>query len=303
MQMQGLFCANYAKMRGGFESCHGAWCATCYTPARPEEFPIQRTLEEDGIEIPKEEDEDNYLTARKGDDKMCVFQCEVCHFRNMEMRDPNPEGSDMKVLRYIRRVNLDDFWASRPGTVYNHFLEMRDTIKDADEMGIKSPFPERGPLAVHDTADMGAAVLLLKKSLNPGAYSKKILTFASTRKRRGCISSYWHGSVEGMRTSVLAKDNRKLMLTDSPTYSLWFERFVRGMHNRMGDDIRQDLEVDIKLLHHMLEKLKGKVELSSTFNQRKELVDLGFFLNAGFSAGLRGNELCNLSLKGMLEHD
>ena len=55
----------------------------CYTPARPEEFPIQRTLEEDGIEIPKEEDEDNYLTARKGDDKMCVFQCEVCHFMNM----------------------------------------------------------------------------------------------------------------------------------------------------------------------------------------------------------------------------
>ena len=56
--------------------------------------------------------------------------------------------------------------------------------------------------------------------------------------------------------SVLAKDNRKLMLTDNPTYNLWFERFVRGIHNPMGDDIRQDLSVDVKVLHHMLEKTK-----------------------------------------------
>ena len=120
---------------------------------------------------------------------MCVFQCEVCHIRNMELRDPDKGGSDRRIIRYIRWANLDAFWSSRHGTVYNYFLEMRATIKDVDEMGIKPPFPERGPLALHDTPGMGAAVLLLKKSLNPGAYSKKNLTFASTRKRRGCISS------------------------------------------------------------------------------------------------------------------
>ena len=56
MQIQGLFCVNYAKTRGGFESYHGVWCAMCYNPVRPKEFSIQRTLEEDGIKILKEEE-------------------------------------------------------------------------------------------------------------------------------------------------------------------------------------------------------------------------------------------------------
>ena len=162
MQMQGLFCANYAKTRGGFESCQGVWCATCYTPDRPEEFPIQQMLEEDGIEIPKEEGDNDYLVARKGDDLMCMFQCEVCHFRNMEGREPEEVGSDLKIMRYIRRANLDAFWARRLTTVYPHFLEVRAIIKDADEMGIIPPLPKRGPLVLQDTCGMGAAVLLLK---------------------------------------------------------------------------------------------------------------------------------------------
>ena len=260
-------------------------------------------LEEDGIEIPKEEGDDDYLVARKGDDLMCMFQCEVCHFRNMEGRDPEDVGSDEKILRYIRRANLDAFWARRPATVYPHFLEVRAIIKDADEMGIKPPLPERGPLALQDTCGMGAAVLLLKKSLNPGRYNKKHLTFGATRKRRAAVSSYWHGSVEGMKTSVLAKEEKKLMLTDSPTYSLWFERFIRGMHNRMGDDIRPDEGIDIKLLHGMLKTLKKCMECSVGFAEQKRLVDMGFYISATFSAGLRGNELLNLSLKGLLEHD
>ena len=55
-------------------------------------------LEEDGIEIPKEEDKEDYLVSRKGDDLMCLFQCELCHFRNMELRNPDGEGRDEKIL-------------------------------------------------------------------------------------------------------------------------------------------------------------------------------------------------------------
>ena len=260
-------------------------------------------VEEDGIEIPKYEDEESYLVARKGDDLMCMFQCDLCHFRNMESRNPDGGGTDEKILRYIRRANLDAFWARRPNTVYQHFLEMRSTLADADEMRMTPPFPERGPMALKDTSGMSAAVLLLKKSLRPGKYSNNNLTFDTTRKRRGAISSYWHGSVEGMRTSVLAKEEKKLMLTDSPTYSLWFERFIRGMHNRMGDDIRPDEGVDIELLHYMLNTLQECLDNTEDAGGRKRIIQLGFYLSATFSAGLRGNELFNLNLKGLLEHD
>ena len=86
----------------------------------------------------------------------------------MESRDPNKDGADDTVLRYIRRANLDAFWARRPGTVYLHFLEMRAMIADAEEMQITPLFPERGPMTLKDTSGMGATILLLKKSLRPG---------------------------------------------------------------------------------------------------------------------------------------
>ena len=70
---------------------------------------------------------------------MCLFQCELCHFRNMELRNPDGEGSNEKILRYIRRANVDVFWARKPSTVYKHFLEMISVIKDADEMGMTPP--------------------------------------------------------------------------------------------------------------------------------------------------------------------
>ena len=80
--------------------------------------------------------------ARKGDNKMCIFQCEVCYFRNMRLRNLDKGGSDRKIMRYIRRVNRDAFWVSRPGILYNIFLEIRATIKDADKIAIISAFPE-----------------------------------------------------------------------------------------------------------------------------------------------------------------
>ena len=115
---------------------------------------------------------------------MCLFQCEVCHFRNMELRDPDGGGRDDKVLIYIKCVNLDAFWSRKPSTVYTYFLEIRPVIKDADEMGMEPPSPEMGCMDSEDISGIGSAVLILKKSLNPRMYNRKHLTFESTRKRR-----------------------------------------------------------------------------------------------------------------------
>ena len=81
----------------------------CYKVSRHDEFSIQQMLEEGGIKIPKEEDKEEYLVSRKGYDLMCLFQYELCHFRNMELRNPDGEERDEKVLRYIRDANLDAF--------------------------------------------------------------------------------------------------------------------------------------------------------------------------------------------------
>ena len=114
---------------------------------------------------------------------MCLFQCEVCHFMNIESRDPGRGGRDDKVLRYIRRANLDAFWARKSSTMYTHFLEIRSVIKDEGKMGMTSPLPEMGYMVLEDISGMGVAVLILKKYLNSGMYNKKHLKCGSIRKR------------------------------------------------------------------------------------------------------------------------
>ena len=47
----------------------------------------------------------------------------------------------------------------------------------------------------------------------------------------------------------MAKDTRKTYVTSCPSYSLWFERFIVGMHKRMGDVVHQDKAVTLEVLH------------------------------------------------------
>ena len=101
----------------------------------------------------------------------------------MELRDPDGGRRDDKVLRYIRRANLDTFWARKSSTMYTHFLEIRSVIKDEGKMGMTPPLPEMGYMVLEDISGMGVDVLILKKYLNSGMYNKKHLKCGSIRKR------------------------------------------------------------------------------------------------------------------------
>ncbi len=81
--------------------------------------------------------------------------------------------------------------------------------------------------------------MMLQLSLQPGKYSNH-LQFASVRKFRSAFSNAYQASVEGQQAMVMAKDTRKLAVTKCPTYGEFFERFMRGLHKRMGDIVKQD---------------------------------------------------------------
>ncbi len=63
-------------------------------------------------------DDQRYLQARNGDNLVTPFQCDLYHFRNLMQHDP-VEGlpQDMRLLKLIRRANLDALWSREPGTV------------------------------------------------------------------------------------------------------------------------------------------------------------------------------------------
>jgi hypothetical protein len=53
-----------------------------------------------------------FMVTRDGDNLTTCFQCDVCYFINMMGREPvDGLASDIRLLKCIKRVNLDAFWA------------------------------------------------------------------------------------------------------------------------------------------------------------------------------------------------
>jgi hypothetical protein len=75
-------------------------------------FPIRLPKDEDGNVLVNEEDRGRSLRARVGDHVLCPFQCELCHFINMQGRSPMKGTgvlNDAETIDLIRRANLDVF--------------------------------------------------------------------------------------------------------------------------------------------------------------------------------------------------
>ena len=54
------------------------------------------------------------------------------------------------------------------------------------------------------------------------------------------------------KTAILSKNRIKLYVTHCSLSLIWYERFMQGLHNKMGDDVRPDLAISVKLLLSML---------------------------------------------------
>jgi hypothetical protein len=85
-------------------------------------------------------------------------------------RDPIEDlPSDVRLLKFIRRANLDAMWASEPKTVASTLSEARRGLSIAHSFGFRSSlFAPLGPFPLSDTFGMGAAIVMLQLSLAPG---------------------------------------------------------------------------------------------------------------------------------------
>ena len=126
---RGLFCANYAHQCGGLKPCLGVWCPKCYKVDPMLEF-LKQKAEDEGGALLEEEEEDIYNHARPGDQYMIEFQCDVWHFRNVKGRNPAMESwTNVSLLRYIRRANLDAFWRRASKTISGNLGVVNQHIK------------------------------------------------------------------------------------------------------------------------------------------------------------------------------
>jgi len=255
----------------------------------------------------KQADTDRYMYARKGDGFITPFQCDLCHFRNLQGRDPKPgRGKDDRLLVFIRRATLDAFWSREPGTVAKNLGQLKLMSKAADELGLcrERMFPAFGPLPVEDKAGMGVAVCVLRRSLDRGR-TEDTVQFGSASAARTAYANMWRASVEGVGLeSVMARDRTKLFHTSCPTAGDWYERFLLGMHKRMGDKVKQDeaisMPVMLKLMSLFERDYQGVIR-GGSLEEVAEILFPAAFIVIGYCAALRGEEVPMMDLVGTRE--
>lgn len=250
----------------------------------------------------EEVDKDRFLTARDGDHLVTSFQCDQYHFVNLFGRLPIPGlASDVRVLKCIRRANLDAFWSREPSTVKRVLGEAKRGLAIASALGFAhSLFRPMGPFPLQDNMGMGIAIVLLQRSLDKGKHDKTI-QFETLRKFRAAASNIFHASVEGQGAMTMAKDTMKLMVTTCPTYGDYFERFMRGMHKRMGDIVRPDRALSIPIMLELIQLVDSDWTKAQPQKQLKLALE-GTFYTLAYTLALRGEEVPLIELHGLRSH-
>jgi hypothetical protein len=150
-------------------------------------FPFLRAWHlEDSIMGPEELEEDNpdrFKCARNGDHLMCPFQCNLCHFYNIQRRGPGAKVQDEVLLMCIWRASLDAFWSRESSTVLANLRESGRVLSVCARLGVDQLYPERGPFEIGDLFGMMIACQSLLRSLAPGK-NTDMIQFETMRKLR-----------------------------------------------------------------------------------------------------------------------
>ena len=236
---------------------------------------------------------------------MLSFQCDVCHFRNIQRRDPKDgSGADGALLRNIRRANLDALWSREPTTVTQNRYQLDQFLKKGLVLGLSGNqlFAPFGPLPMEDRDGMASACCLLERSLDTGKNEVKV-QYDTVRKMRGSLHNQWRSSVYSSMSSVAVRGKGKLTASNSPSDALWFERFMEGLHKRMGDFNLPDMAVSIEVMLQL--QTYYEEDYQATLAAGGNVGDIIFpaaFAILSYVGGLRGEETPLLDLEGSLAH-
>jgi hypothetical protein len=283
------------------------WCGSCLTSDEDDGFPIRVPIDDGGQAVlVNVKDEGRFTSARNGDYLMTRFQCGRCHFRNINGRDPvHGDRRDTVFEKCIRRASLDAFWSKEDSTVQGTRSSIKAAILKADMIGGDKIFPALGPLPLKDVDGMGAAALQLLKTLDPGI-NEPLVQYSTATKMTTALGALWEVSIESKGETVMVRDMLKSYVTSNPIKSQWYERFLLGMHKRMGDKVKQDEAISIEQMVALMDVFerdweKVMKDKHRTDNQVREILFPALFSVLAFCGALRGEEVPLMDLESTRE--
>ena len=148
-----------------------------------------------------------------------------------------------------------------------------------------------GPLPLTDVQGMSLAVCVLLRTLDPGK-NESTIQFSTAQKLKSSFANMYRASTIGSDGAVMTRDTTKMFHSTCPTHGDWFERFNKGMHERMGDKVMQDLGVSIELMIELMRNFDLKWDAArGTRQMQKAVLFPAVFAIVAFCCALRGEEL------------
>jgi hypothetical protein len=257
-------------------------------------------LESDDL---KDDDPDRFRTARAGDHLMCPFQCDECHFVNIHgTASRRGDVKDILCMLVLRRAILDSFWGRERATVDANRGEAARYIQAAGVMGVVRPYPRRGPFPIRDEWGMTTAMVLLLRSREKGR-NAEFVQYKTIRKVRSHFSNFIHTTPGGVGDMFISSDNVVNGISRSRTNTLWFKRFMKGCHSRMGDIWCPDRPLTMReavLSQEMLEEDWRIFEHDSIGLLKAALT--GLMITSGLGGGMRGEGLVRVDIGVIRKH-
>jgi hypothetical protein len=110
---------------------------------------VKTLVTEDGEAVVRRLQDFRCMEGRNGDNLVCPFQCDLCHFRNIKKCDSFASDlKDLSLLCGILRANFYAFWERIPGTAKSNLNLMLRIVKVQEEChGIPrgQMFHQQGP--------------------------------------------------------------------------------------------------------------------------------------------------------------
>jgi hypothetical protein len=166
-------------------------------------------------------------------------------------------------------------------------------------------FPALGPLPLKDVDGMGTAALQLLKTLDPGV-NEPLVQCSTAKGLTAAMGAMWEVSVQSKEETVMVKDMMKSYVTANPVKSQWYERFLDGMHKRMGDCVVQDEAISIEQMVALMDVFEEDYkrvmrDINRTPNQVREVLFPALFSMLAFCGALRGEEVPLMDLEATRE--
>jgi hypothetical protein len=201
-------------------------------------------------------------------------------------------------MEYIRRANLDAFWARETNTVNSNLRNAKQMEeKVSARLGIPSITPPMGPFPFEDKFGMAVALATLDRSLDPGIYEEHV-QWDTFRKVRSAVTNISQAGVSGLLDVVGAYERERVWISGVPTHSFWYSRFMVGLHKRVGEIRKPDRALTIDEIHVIERILETEWKNASNVQAQKKVAEMGVWFIVEFCVGIRGEEMLLIEFAG-----